>query len=68
LSEQGIETRTFFCPMNMQPFLRKQEGHRDIPCPVAEGLWSDGFYLPSGNQLDRSSIARVCEAIAKARR
>lgn len=68
LLDQGIETRTFFCPMNMQPFLRAQKGHRDIECPVAEGLWTDGFYLPSGNQLDRPTIARVCEAIAGARR
>lgn len=68
LLEQGIESRTFFCPMNMQPFLLGQKGHRDIPCPVAEVLWTDGFYLPSGNQLDRSMIARVCEAIASARR
>ncbi|MGJ4950102.1 DegT/DnrJ/EryC1/StrS family aminotransferase [Bradyrhizobium sp. HKCCYLS20291] len=68
LLEQGIETRTFFCPMNLQPFLRAQEGHRDVGCPVAERLWQDGFYLPSANQLDRLSIARVCEAIAAARR
>lgn len=68
LAEQGIETRTFFCPMNMQPFLRAQPGHRDIACPVAEGLWRDGFYLPSANQLDRASIARVSQAIAAARR
>jgi perosamine synthetase len=68
LLAQGIETRTFFCPMNMQPFLRAQKGHRDIPCPIAEGLWRDGFYLPSANQLDRATIARVCEAIASARR
>jgi perosamine synthetase len=68
LLEQGIETRTFFCPMNMQPFLRAQKGHRDIACPIAEGLWSDGFYLPSANRLDRPTIARVCEAIAAARR
>lgn len=68
LQQQGIETRTFFCPMNMQPFLRAQKGHRDVACPVAEELWQDGFYLPSANQLDRRTIARVCEAIAVARR
>jgi perosamine synthetase len=68
LLDQGIESRTFFCPMNMQPFLRAQKGHRDIACPVAERLWTDGFYLPSANQLDRSTISRVCESIAAARR
>jgi perosamine synthetase len=68
LLEKGIETRTFFCPMNMQPFLRNQRGYRDAPCPVAEQIWIDGFYLPSANKLDRASIARVCEVVAGARR
>lgn len=67
LSADGIETRTFFCPMNMQPFLREQDGFRDVPCPVAEDLWRTGLYLPSANRLDETSIARVCEAIARAR-
>lgn len=67
LSAQGIETRTFFCPMNMQPFLRGQEGFRDVPCPVAEDLWARGLYLPSANRLSEADIGRVCEAIAAAR-
>ena len=67
LAGQGIETRTFFCPMNMQPFLRKQPGFRDVPCPVAEDIWTRGLYLPSANKLGEADIARVCEAIAAAR-
>src|SRR5438270_2843940 len=35
LRDAGIETRTFFCPMNLQPALQKQPGHRRIECPVA---------------------------------
>lgn len=67
LAEQGIETRTFFCPMNMQPFLKTQAGHRDIACPVAEDLWKRGFYLPSANQLTEADVARVSQVIAAAR-
>jgi perosamine synthetase len=66
LSAQGIETRTFFCPMNQQPFLRAQEGYRDVSCPVADRLWQTGLYLPSANHLDEPTIARVCEAIRRA--
>lgn len=65
LSEEGIETRTFFCPMNQQPFLRQQEGFRDVPCPVADRLWEKGMYLPSANRLDEPTIARVCHAIKR---
>jgi perosamine synthetase len=68
LLENGIDTRTFFCPMNMQPFLREQPGFRDSACPVAERIWSDGLYLPSTNRLDQASVERVCEIIRQARR
>ena len=66
LEKHGIETRTFFCPMNQQPFLRSQAGFRDIPCPVADTLWERGLYLPSANRLDEASITRVCAAIREA--
>ncbi len=67
LAGQGIETRTFFCPMNMQPFLRKQPGFRDVACPVAEDIWIRGLYLPCANKLGEADITRVCEVIAAAR-
>jgi perosamine synthetase len=66
LADQGIESRTFFCPMNQQPFLREQEGFRDIPCPVADRLWDTGLYLPSANRLEEATIQRVCETIRHA--
>ena len=66
LAAEGIDTRTFFCPMNLQPFLRAQVGFRDIPCPVAESLWQRGLYLPSGAQLDRSAMTRIADAIRAA--
>ena len=65
LLAEGIETRTFFCPMNQQPFLRQQEGFREIPCPVADRLWEKGLYLPSANHLDDTTIVRVCDAIKR---
>jgi perosamine synthetase len=71
LAGEGIETRTFFCPMNLQPFLRSQEGFRDIPCPVAEDLWQRGLYLPCGITLSDEDIAGIVErvqAVATARR
>ena len=63
LREAEIESRTFFCPMNMQPFLREQEGFRDIPCPVAERLWETGLYLPCAITLSDEEIAHVVEQI-----
>lgn len=64
LSDAGIETRTFFCPMNQQPFLQKIPGFRSAPCPVADALWQTGLYLPSGSNLRETDIDRICETIA----
>jgi perosamine synthetase len=62
----GIETRTFFCPMNQQPFLKSQVGFRDIPCPVADSLWETGMYLPSSPNLTDETIRTVANSIRKA--
>jgi perosamine synthetase len=66
LSADGIETRTFFCPMNLQPFLRDLPGFRSDPNPVAERLWERGFYLPSTHTLDAEAIGFVAHSIRRA--
>jgi perosamine synthetase len=67
LAKHGIETRTFFCGMNQQPFLRAQPGYRDIPNPVADRLWTTGLYLPSAVNLQQASIEQISERIRLAR-
>lgn len=64
LYERGIETRTFFCPMNQQPCLRTRPDFRAIPCPVADRLWETGLYLPSTYTLSEQTISAICDAIA----
>jgi perosamine synthetase len=66
LATDGIESRTFFCPMNMQPFLQRQPGHRAVECPVAEDLWERGLYLPCAVTLDDATIAHVVDRIRAA--
>jgi perosamine synthetase len=68
LQRAGIDTRTFFCPMNLQPALQRQPGFRAVPCPVAEGLWERGFYLPSSTKLTDGEIGRIATALAEAGR
>ena len=67
LAASGIETRTFFCPMNQQPFLREMSGFRGGPLPVADRLWQTGLYLPSTHTLTDAEVDTVCAAIASAR-
>lgn len=68
LSQAGIETRTFFCPMNQQPCLRAQEGFRQVACPVADELWETGLYLPSSPRLSESEVRVVADAIWRTHR
>lgn len=64
LKAHGVDTRTFFCPMGQQPFLRTQKGFRDIPCPVADRMWTDGLYLPSTTALSDSALDEICSLVA----
>jgi perosamine synthetase len=63
LASAGIESRTFFCPLNMQPFLQRMPGFRAVGCPVAERLWQTGLYLPCAITLEDDQIAHVVERI-----
>jgi perosamine synthetase len=67
LGDAGIQTRTFFCPMNQQPCLQEIPGFRELPCPVADELWETGLYLPSSRNLDDKTIAFIAENIKKGR-
>ncbi|HYR24042.1 MAG TPA: DegT/DnrJ/EryC1/StrS family aminotransferase [Chthoniobacterales bacterium] len=63
LRDAGIDTRTFFCPMNLQPCLQEQSGYRQVKCPVAESLWKTGFYLPSSPKLTEQIIQGIAETV-----
>ena len=63
LHQNDVDTRTMFCPMNLQPFLHKQAGYREVACPVAENLWANGFYLPSSASVTETDVSRVATLI-----
>ena len=65
LLSNRIDSRTFFCPMNQQPFLKEMDGFRDIPCPVADRVWETGFYLPSSCHLTEETISHISHTIRK---
>jgi perosamine synthetase len=66
LSSDGIDTRTFFCPMNQQPCLQSLPDFRAIPCPVADQLWESGLYLPSTYTLPEDTIKLIAGSILRA--
>lgn len=66
LHARGIETRTFFCPMNRQPCLDDGSRMRSAPCPVADELWERGLYLPSSIGLTQAQVSTICDEIRRA--
>jgi len=64
LAAEGIETRTFFVPIHLQPAYLHD--HRGRHHPVAERLGRTGLYLPSGPMLSREDVAAVADAIRRA--
>lgn len=66
LRAAGIDTRTFFCPMNQQPCLQSLADFRAVSCPVADSLWENGLYLPSTYSLSEQTIKQIADTIRSA--
>ncbi len=65
LADAGIETRSFFVPIHLQPVYF--ESHRGERYPVAEDLCRRGLYLPTSPWLTEADVDRVAAAIRSAR-
>jgi perosamine synthetase len=66
LARQGIETRTFFVPVHLQPIYHRR--YREQTYPVAERLCRQGMYLPSGPGLSDEDIDAIVGVVARAQR
>lgn len=62
LAENGIETRTFFVPMHLQPIYFDSD---DQDYPVAEQLCQKGMYLPSSSKLTEDEIFYIADSISR---
>jgi perosamine synthetase len=67
LRDRGVDTRTLFIPMHVQPVFRDAGLFEVESYPVSERLAARGLYLPSGTGLTEGQIFNVCEAIHQAR-
>ncbi len=64
LAARGIETRTAFIPLHLQPIF--SDAWTGSSFPVAEDVGRRGLYLPSGIGLTPEDIAFVGEEVARA--
>jgi perosamine synthetase len=63
LAARGVGTRPFFCPMHQQPVLQRLGLFENESYPVAERLYSHGFYIPSGLGLSDDEQDQVCDIV-----
>lgn len=63
LARKGVGCRPFFCPMHMQPVLQRMGLFHGESYPVAEKLYRQGFYIPSGLALSDEQMATVADAV-----
>jgi len=63
LDKKGIDTRSFFIPMHMQPAFLSTGLFKGEVYPISEGLSKRGLYLPSSPQLTDGQIRYICETI-----
>jgi perosamine synthetase len=66
LRQKGVDTRTFFIPMHVQPAFKNMGLFAGERYPVSEMLAERGLYLPSGSGLTEEQIDTVCEAVKQA--
>jgi len=70
LKTKGVDTRSFFCPMHMQPvYAGSDPRFPDISgdYPVSKDLWNRGLYLPSGLGLTKAQMTEVVEKLVECR-
>jgi len=63
LAIAGVGSRPFFCPLHLQPVLRRMGYFLGDHFPVAESLYARGFYIPSGMALKRIQIEQVAQKL-----
>lgn len=64
LAKRGIETRTFFIPMHLQPIYHDK--FKGQSYPVSEMLCQRGCYLPSASSLTEAQIHHIVDIIREA--
>ncbi len=67
LKQRGVDTRSFFCSMHLQPVFRNDPlaNYPDTTgnYPVSLDLWNRGLYLPTGLSLTREQIEEVASVL-----
>lgn len=63
LSEKGIESKPYFTPIHLQPYMRKQFGFKEGDFPVTERVGNSTLALPFYTNMEEAEVEQVCETL-----
>lgn len=66
LADKKIGTRRFFCPLHIQPAVKKYMDTSTIKLPISEELYRRGFYIPSGlglSEFDQNYVVQQMKSV-----
>ncbi len=63
LRKKGIETRETFIPYDLQKKFVKEKKVKFKICPIADKISEQGFYLPSGYELNKKDIKYISKTL-----
>ncbi len=63
LLARGIDTRSFFYPLHLQPVFKQFSWYKHERLLVSENLYRYGLYLPSGLTLKREVIKNIAKVL-----
>lgn len=66
LKRRGVDTREDFVPFNQQEIFIRQKLTKKTDCPVINGIYDDGLYLPSGTLISKKELDYVIKNVKEA--
>jgi perosamine synthetase len=63
LKKRGVDTREDFVPFNQQKIFIEQRITKPNDCPVINGIYDDGLYLPSGTLISKKELQYVIKNV-----
>jgi perosamine synthetase len=63
LDEKGIDSKPYFTPIHLQPYMRQMFGFKEGDFPVTERIGSSTLAIPFYSNMEEWEVDMVCDAI-----
>lgn len=63
LNDKGIDSKPYFTPIHLQPYMRKMFGFKEGDFPVTERVGNSTLALPFATTMEECEVKEVCETL-----